>query len=197
MNTTTEQKAPRQGRATTAGGVVLIVLGGLLLLGQLAGQAFWPFGPWLTWGSAWPLLPIGVGLGLILLALTGGADATWLAVPGAVVTAVGLLLLVDHVTGLWQTWAYTWALVYPTAAGAGLWIEGQRCGRPETSARGRHLVESGLVLFAGFAAFFELVLNLSGIFDAGYARYLLPALLVAGGTHLLLRQGGRRTGALE
>jgi hypothetical protein len=68
MNTTigTERtpikSKPSSGRGSlaAAAGVLLTVLGGLLLAGQLAGWAFWPFGAWLTWENAWPLLPIGV-----------------------------------------------------------------------------------------------------------------------------------------
>jgi hypothetical protein len=122
--------------------------------------------------------------------LTGGRGAAGLAVPGCVVTAAGLVLLFDNATGQWQTWAYAWALIVPAALGVGLWLHGQWSGQPACAARARRLAESGLVLFAGLAAFFELVLNLSGAFGAGIARYALPALLIALGAYLLLRRGG-------
>jgi hypothetical protein len=192
---TSRTKTPGQDNLAPAAGGLLVVLGALLLVGQLAGVSSWPFGWWLTWGNAWPLMPIGVGLGFVLVALAGGPKAGWLAVPGSLVTAIGLILLVDSVTTQWQTWAYTWALVVPTAVGAGQWLQGRRSDRPELVKRGRRLTEIGLVLFAGFAAFFELGLNLSGLFAAGLARYIVPALLIAVGAYLLLRHGGRRAGA--
>jgi len=181
----------RAAGSQVAGGL-LVVLGGLLLVGQIADVAFWPVGWGFTLGNAWPLMPIGVGLCFVLLALAGGPEAEWLAVPGSVVTAVGLILLVDRITNQWQTWAFTWALVVPTAVGAGLWLQGWLSGRPGLAERGRRLVGIGLVLFAGFGAFFELGLNLSGVFAVGLASYVVPALLIAVGAYLLLRQRGRQ-----
>jgi hypothetical protein len=183
------------GNRGAAAGGLLVGLGGLLLVGRLTGGAFWPSGAWLSWATAWPLLPLGGGLGLLLLALAGGPVAGGLAVPGSVVTAVGLLLLVDRVTDQWQTWAYTWALAFPAAAGAGLWLLGRRGGRSRPAARGRRLTGIGLGLGAALAGVFELGLTLSGAVPAGLARSLGPALLLASGTYLLLRRGGRPAGA--
>jgi hypothetical protein len=198
MSTMPEPERPGRGGLGAAAGVLLVGLGALLLAGQLAGGALWPAGGWLTWEDAWPLLPAGAGLGVVLLGLAGGPETDWLVVPGSVVSAVGLILLFDRLTDQWQTWAYTWALVVPTAVGLGLWLQGWRGGRPELARRGRRLTALGLALFAGFAAFFELGLNLSGLFAAGLAGYILPALLIAAGALLLLRQavrpGGRQTG---
>jgi hypothetical protein len=188
MDTAPQPRRPGPGGLASAAGVVLVGLGGLLLAGQLAGVAFWPSVGWLTWGNSWSLLLIGVGLGAIVLALAGGPEAGWLAVPGSVVTAVGLILLVDRITNQWQTWAYTWTLVVPTATGVGLWLQGRRSARPELVARGQRLTALGLGLFVAFGAFFELGLNLSGVFAEGYARFLAPLLLIAAGAYLLLRQ---------
>ena len=167
MDTTPPPCRPEPGGLAAAAGVLLVGLGGLLLAGQLAGAAFWPSVGWLTWGNSWPLLLIGAGLGAVVLALAGGPEAGWLAVPGSVVTAVGLILLVDRITDQWQTWAYTWTLVVPTAAGVGLWLQGHRSARPELVARGRRLIALGLGLCVAFGVFFELGLNLSGVFPAG------------------------------
>jgi hypothetical protein len=182
------------GDLASVAGVLLVGLGALLLVGRLAGGMLWPSGGWLSWENAWPLLPLGAGLGVVLLGLAGGAETGWLVVPGSVVTAVGLILLFDRVTDQWQTWAYTWALVVPTAVGVGLWLQGWRDGRPGLAGRGRRLAALGLALFAGFAALFEVGLNLSGLFAAGLAGYLVPALLIAAGALLLLRRAARRDG---
>ena len=188
MDTTPPPSAARAGGLASAAGVLLVGLGGLLLAGQLAGAAFWPSVGWLTWGNSWPLLLIGAGLGAVVLALAGGPEAGWLAVPGSVVTAVRLILLVDRITDQWQTWAYTWTLVVPTAAGVGLWLQGHRSARPELVARGRRLIALGLGLCVAFGVFFELGLNLSGVFPEGYARILVPPAPDRRGAYLLLRQ---------
>jgi hypothetical protein len=191
MGTMKGPRRPAAGGLASFAGVLLVGLGALLLAAQLVGGVSWPAGGWLGWGNTWPLLPIGVGLGALLLALAGGPEWGWLAVPGSVVTAVGLLLLFDHFTDQWQTWAYTWALVVPTAVGAGLWLQGRWSARPELVARGGRLIALGLGLWAAFGVFFELGLNLSGVFAEGYARYLVPLLLIAAGGYLLLRRRRR------
>jgi hypothetical protein len=49
----------------------------------------------------------------------------------------------------------------------------------------------GLLLFVGFAAFFEGVLNLSGAFAGGTAGTVLAAILVVTGALLIVRQTDR------
>jgi hypothetical protein len=78
---------PGTRKLALAAGPLLVGLGGLLAVGRLAGGLPWPAGGWLTWRDVWPLLPLGVGLGRLLLGLVGGAGADWLASPGSVVTA--------------------------------------------------------------------------------------------------------------
>jgi hypothetical protein len=117
----------------------------------------------------------------------GGRAAGGLAYPASIVTTVGLILLFQSYTGAWQTWAYAWALIAPTAVGVGQWLHGRLRDDAATQARGRRAAESGLVLFAGLAAFFELALNLSGFFAGTAAGSVLALGLVAAGAYLLLR----------
>ena len=66
-------------------------------------------------GTAGPCCPSASAWGPSCWPWPGARRRGWLAVPGSVVTAVGLILLVDRIIDQWQTWAYTWTLVVPTA----------------------------------------------------------------------------------
>jgi hypothetical protein len=194
MDTGANQRFTGQRPVVLAAGGTLVGLGALLLAGQVVGWPAAPAGGWLTGEHTWPLLVIGVGVACFLVMLAGGPDGGWLAVLGSVATATGLILLVVSATGQWRTWAYAWTLLFPTAIGAGQWLEGRWSGRPLLVERGRRRAGIGLLLFAGFAGFFELALNLSGRFATGIDSSVVPALLVAVGAYLLRHAGGRQAG---
>jgi hypothetical protein len=156
-------------------GLVLIGIGGLWLLGVLTGI---DFGHYL-----WPFFLIVPGVLLLFMAVTVRSRAgPGLMIAGAVITMIGLLLLFQNVTGLWASWAYAWALVGPTAVGAGLVADGARRNRPEQVKGGRRLLFTGLILFFAFGVFFELIIGVSGLRFRGWA---LGLLLMAGGLALL------------
>jgi phage shock protein C len=52
--------SPSGGRTRAAAGLVLVVLGGLLLAGNMG------WAPWLSWSLFWPGILILLGLGLLL-----------------------------------------------------------------------------------------------------------------------------------
>jgi hypothetical protein len=172
-------------------GAILIIVGGLAWLGQAAGLR--PL-DWLAAEGAWPFIVIGVGLLCFVGMALGGRPAGWLALPGVVVGGTGLVLLVLNATGQWQATAYAWTLIVPTAIGVGFLLWGLRTGEADRARRGRRLAAVGLALFVGFAAFFELLLNLSGFFADNVAGVALPLLLIGLGAVLLLRRGGHGAG---
>jgi hypothetical protein len=89
---------------------VLVALGTLFLLEQ-----FFDFqlGQWL-----WPLFIIIPGLLFFVGMLLGGKSAGPLAIPGSIVTTVGLLLLYQNTFNHFESWAYTWALMPVAVPGA-------------------------------------------------------------------------------
>ena len=156
-------------------GVVLVIVGALLLFGQIGG-----FG-----GFAWPLFIIIPGLLMLVAAFLGNEDAAGLAVPGTIVTTVGLILWLQAITGRFETWSYAWGLVL-ASVGIGTFLEGSLTQNDKNQREGLNLTALGLALFAGFGAFFELFV-FGGV--AGWVfRYLLPAALIGGGAYLLWRQ---------
>jgi hypothetical protein len=174
-----------RSRANTILGLALVALGGLFLLGQLFNISFWRF--------FWPFFIIAPGLmffaGMILI----GESAGPLAIPGSIVTTVGLLLLYQSVFNHFESWAYAWALVFPTAVGVGLMINGMWSKSQKLVQVGSRWSTVGLAIFLVGGLFFELLLNISDNFISGI---VWPGLLILFGLYLLgRRQAGARKGS--
>jgi hypothetical protein len=167
----------RGASASIAGGVILLLLGIIFLLQQAFNFPIWSL--------YWPFYVIIPGLLCLGLTALGGQEASWFAVPGAIVTTVGTILLAQDLTNRYETWAYAWALVSPFAVGVGLLLSGLRNGRTELIESGRAMAVTGLVLFLIFGAFFELL-----IFEQRVAAGVVwPLVLVALGVVLLFNRG--------
>ncbi|MDQ3396862.1 MAG: hypothetical protein M3511_03680 [Deinococcota bacterium] len=170
-------------------GAVLIVLGAAFLLAQLTGLDIGRYG--------WPLFVILPGLALFAGMVMGGKAAAPLAIPASIVTTVGLILFYQNVTGRFETWAYAWALIFPTAIGLGTLIQGWWSADARLEERGRQLGTLGLTVFFGFAFFFEIILNFSGMAGGALSRFAGPVLLIAGGVLLLMRRNPQEPEAAE
>ena len=100
-------------RGTVALGVVLLAIGGLALLGRALSIDIL--------GLGWPLFVLIPGILLFVAGLSvGGRAGLAMAIPGGIVSMVGVVLSVQAATGLWATWAYAWALVAPGGVGLAL-----------------------------------------------------------------------------
>ena len=175
MSNQTENRGPSVG--TWGVGGLLIVLGALLLVGQLLGIRPGRF--------LWPFFVIVPGVVVFAIALTAEPQAgEVLAIVGGIVTMVGALLLYQNTTGHWTSWAYAWALVGPTAAGLAQMIYGSLKGPDTLVATGRHVATIGIAIFLVGAVFFELVIGISGF---GLGRFGWPVLLIGAGAFFLLR----------
>lgn len=142
-------------RGAIALGIVLIVLGALTLAGRAMSID--------VLGIGWPVLVIAPGVALFAVGVAvGGPAGVAFAVPGGIVTMVGVVLAVQSATGLWGTWAYAWALVAPGGVGAGMLAYGVVAGQRDIARAGLPVLLTGLGLFLGFGLFFEGVLHLSG-----------------------------------
>jgi len=173
----------QSGSGRSAAAVVIISVGVFLLLAQLGIFSF------NLMGLLWPFFIIIPGLAFLYPAWKGGPDAAPLAIPGAIITGTGALLLLQSVTGRWESWAYVWTL-YPVFLGLGFMLMGRRSGNRRTLETGRGFVRWGLIAFIIFAAFFELFI----FTGARIGSYLVPAVLILAGLWLLLRhdRGARR-----
>lgn len=162
-------------------GAAIIVVGLLLLLGRIID---------LDLGALWPLFVLVPGVVILIsgLAAAPGGAGTAATVTGSQLTALGLLLFFQNLTGWWQTWAYAWALVWPTSIGLGLTVRGAMSGDDETARSGRKTTLTGLVLFLVGFAFFEGIINISGSTLGRFGDYALPAVLIGAGLLIMFRR---------
>ncbi len=170
-------------RASVAAGITLIVIGILFFLAQVVGLVF----NINLAALAWPFFIIVPGVVVFVVAVfLPSESALGFSMFGAMVTMTGLLLLYQNVTNHWESWAYAWALITPTATGIAAMIVGALRGRRDWMHTGINLVTIGLILFLVGAAFFELVIGISG-FRFAWGGVVWPLLLILLGMILLLR----------
>ncbi len=96
----------QSGSGRSAAAMAIIGVGVFLLLAQFGVFSF------NLMGLLWPFFIIIPGLAFLYPAWKGGPDTAPLAIPGAIITGTGALLLLQSVTGRWESWAYVWTL-YP------------------------------------------------------------------------------------
>jgi hypothetical protein len=167
----------RRNGAGIALGVVLVVVGLFYLLVQVAAVDLSSFG--------WPLFVIIPGVTLLIVGFV--SLGTGAAIPGGILTMVGLVLAYQNSTGHWTSWAYAWALVAPGGVGLGLFLQGLRERNASLIRQGRSLMFIAALIFMVGFVFFESILNISGINDAPVVKAALPALFIVIGILLLAR----------
>lgn len=170
----------RSSRAGGAlAGVVLIGLGVLFLLGQ-----FFNFS---AWRYLWPFAVLAFGALFFAGMVAGGKSAGGLAIPGSIITMIGLVLFFQTLTGRWESWAYGWTFIV-IAVGVGLFIMGWWTGEAERRQSGLRVAAVGFVLFVLFGSIFELGAGLFGARDA--SQLVFPVLLIGVGLYLLATRSG-------
>lgn len=160
-------------------GILLIVAGALFL----ASEQFH-----VDWGRyGWPMFVIVPGVVLLILGLAVPNEAgLGMAIPGGIVTTVGLILAFQDSTDTYASWSYAWALVAPGSVGVSLVLYGLLHRRLDLVDAGLRTGAVGLGLFVGFGLFFE---NVVGIDDGGSTTALrdaMPFLAVAMGVIIVV-----------
>ena len=158
-------------------GVALLLIGGLLFVGQLLDIGIDDVG--------WPAIVIGIGVVILVLGLFVNREQG-MVIGGTVVTTVGLVLLYQDQTGRWETWAYAWALVGPAASGLGMVLWGIRNADPAEIRNGTWTLLGGLAIFVVGFLFFEGVIGISGE-PLGLPEWVLPVVVIAIGVVVLAR----------
>lgn len=159
------------------GGVLLILFGLLILSSQF-------FSGFDFWGTFWPFIIIGVGAMFFVGMAAGGKSTAGLAIPGSIITGIGLMLFVQNLTNHFESWAYGWTVII-ISVGLGIYIMGWWGQNPEQRRGGAGVMRIGLILFIIFGAFFEMIFNSSQL-----ANYFFPAALILFGLYLIVRQSG-------
>jgi len=175
----------RRAGSGIALGIVFVVVGLFFLATQLAGIDLGAFG--------WPLFIIIPGLTLLIVGFV--SLGTGAAIPGGIVTMVGLVLAYQNATGNWASWVYVWPLVAPGGVGVGLFVQGLRDRNQGLLRQGRNLIFIAALIFMVGFVFFESILHMSGTDYGLFGKAAAPALLVVIGIALLVWsvQRSRRT----
>ncbi len=159
-------------------GIILVVGGAIVLLGRATDLTLGP--------TAWPLWLIVPGVAMVVGSFAipprGGLG---LAIPGAILAMIGVVLWFQATSGHYATWAYAWALVAPTGVGLGMLLYGLAHRDGELARNGLRTTLVGIGLFLVFAFFFEGVLGLSGV-EFTNVRQAAPFVSVAFGVILLI-----------
>lgn len=178
-----DRSSPKRG--TVVLGIALVVIGVLALLGRYLSIDIL--------GLGWPLFVLLPGIVLFAGGVAvGGRAGLGLAIPGGIVSMVGIVLSVQAATGLWATWAYAWALVAPGGVGLAFVLYGALTGQGDLIRNGFPILLTGLGLFAVFGLFFEGLLHLSGPAFPLAEPILATSLVVLGAAIVVFGLLGRR-----
>ncbi len=156
-------------------GLLLIGLGIVFLLGQFIDVRIGAF--------LWPFVVIAFGGMFFLGMFAGGPSAGGLAIPGSIISMIGLILLAQNTFGHWEGWSYDWTLIL-IAVGIGLVIRGYWSHMESSRHAGWNLIKLGVVFFVLFGAFFELVIGFGN--QDLLTRAFWPLALIAVGIYLLV-----------
>lgn len=157
-------------------GVALMGLGGLFLIAQLLGGNFWAY--------FWPYPIIAVGLTFLVTMISRGRGAGGLAVPGSVITTVGLLLFLQNSFGWWESWAFAWTFIV-ISVGVGIFMMGIVNHSDNAKRNGLRIAAIGVLLLIPFGIFFGLGFSFLGFTFA--TRVIWPLILMGVGAVLVLR----------
>ena len=105
-------------------GVLLVAFGIVFLIAQTAEVLLAPGEGHHGWRVMWPFLVLLVGLAFwlpLLIWWDRRRELAGLAVPAAIVTTNGLILLYQNLAGDWESWSYLWTME-PIAVAAGLLV---------------------------------------------------------------------------
>ena len=130
-------------------------------------------------GFTWPLIIVAFGAAFFVGMLLGGKTLGGLAVPGSIITGVGLILLVQNTLNLWESWSYAWALVI-CFVGIGLLIYGSYSGLPSVKASGWRTLRVGTILFLIFGGIFGFFFSLTGAYGNKASLFWAVALIIVG-----------------
>lgn len=167
-------------RSALVGGIILIGIGVLFLLGQLAPGLF----GWLD-ALSWPLIIVAGGLLFLIIGVL--TNTPGLAVPACIIGGIGLLLYWQNQTGNWDSWAYAWALI-PGFVGVGTLLMGVWQGQWDEVRGGLWLIVISALLFAVFGSI------LGGLFggNLGFISQWWPLALIALGVLSLIDAVAKR-----
>jgi hypothetical protein len=171
----------KRNSGTLVAGAILIALGLLSLLGQLfRGYSFWSY--------LWPFIIIGIGGMFFIGMFAGGRSVAGLAIPGSIISTIGLMMFFQNLANHWESWAYSWTIIL-FSVGLGIFIMGLYTQDAQRRQSGMRVMRIGAILFIIFGGLFE-GLIFSSLRDHGIQSYIFPALLILLGIYLVIVRSG-------
>ena len=170
----------QRNTGSLVGGSLLIIFGVLAMLGKI-------FQNYDFWGTFWPFFIIGIGLLFFVGMFAGGRSVSGLAIPGTIITTIGLMLFYQNITNHWESWSYGWTVIL-MAVGLGIFIMGIWGQNTTQRAAGLRVLRIGLIMFVIFGAFFELIFT-SGM-SFGLRSIIFPVGLILLGLYLVFMRSG-------
>ena len=167
----------RSNAGALVAGTILIAFGLIALAGQ--------FLRILDWGFIWPLIVVGFGSLFFLGMVAGGRQSAAFAIPGSIISGIGLVLLFASITGHWEAMSYFWTLII-LFVGIGIYIMGWYGGDASQRQSGWRVMKVGFVLFVIFGGFFELIFRSNSL--------VFPILLISLGIYLIFSRTGLFSG---
>ena len=164
----------RSNTGALVGGTLLVVIGLLSLASRFI------YG--LNWAFLWPFLVIALGVLFFVAMFSGGRQAAGFAIPGSIISGIGLVLLFQNITQHWESMSYFWTLII-LFVGAGIYIMGTYGHDEGQKQSGTRVMKVGLILFIIFGIFFEMVFS-------SFGNLIFPILLIALGIYLVLGRSG-------
>jgi hypothetical protein len=161
-------------------GSILIVFGLLSLFGQL-------FRGLHVWSYLWPFIIIAAGALFFVGMFAGGKSMAGLAIPGTIIGGIGLMLFLQNLFGVWESWAYGWTVIL-ILVGLGIFIMGLYQGDAQNRHSGLKVMKIGAILFVIFGGFFELIFSVGN--PHGIRQFVFPVLLVLLGIYLVVTRSG-------
>lgn len=164
----------RSNTGALIAGTILIVFGLMALAGQLFRAVDWSF--------LWPFAIIGFGALFFVAMFTGGKSTAALAIPGSIISGIGLVMLFQNITQHWESMSYFWTLII-LFVGIGIYVMGWYSGDENQKRSGWRVMKTGFILFIIFAAFFEMIFS-------SFSNIAFPVLLILLGIYLILNRSG-------
>lgn len=162
----------RSHTGTLVAGTILIVIGLIAFADQ-----FLRF----DWGLLWPFMVIGFGSLFFLAMIAGGKQSAAFAIPGSIISGIGLVLLFETLTDHWESMSYFWTLII-MFVGIGIYIMGWYGGDTNQKQAGQRVMRIGFILFVIFGALFEL--------SSSSHNLIFPILLILLGLYLIASRSG-------
>ncbi len=161
---------------------VAALVGGALLIGfgllSLVSRAF----RGLDWGFLWPFAIVGFGALFFVAMFASGKSAAAFAVPGSIISGIGLILLFQNITRHWESMSYFWTLIL-MFVGLGITIMGWYGEDANQRQSGLRVMKIGFIMFVIFGTFFEMIFS-------SFNNMVFPILLIVLGGYLVLSRSG-------